>query len=560
MLGFLWRSSWLFILAASVAGIASGLSSAALIALINAALSGHFEYNALLWRLGGLCAAVLLSASLSLHLINTLSEKAAYELRVRISRAILSAPYPCLQKLGKPALLANLTEDISVIANAFQLFPSICINAAVVAGCMVYLGWLSWRLALILAGIILFGVLTYTLMKEKPKKAMKRARAEYDHLSRSFRALTEGVKELKLHRSRSCDFMKHSLAASAEAYRRHSLAGSTYYMLSSQWVNLLYYATIALILCVFPLWQPLGQEVVRGYMLVFLFMMSPLAILTNSLPIFGRAGVALQQVRKLEESLEGRIRQAEAVRQPDAWLTFRGLSLHNLTHSFHREKENRNFTLGPINLDFKPGELVFLIGGNGSGKTTLAMLLLGLYTPEKGVIRLNGETVTDANRDAYLQNFSVVFSDFYLFDELFGFNADKINAQVIDFLERLHLNHKVTINNGKFSTLDLSQGQRKRLALLIAYLEDRPFYVFDEWAADQDPEFKDLFYTELLPALKARGKAVLAITHDDRYFHLADRCIKLEEGQIKAIDYPAAGLKTNKPVRQEMEAVDQDCF
>ncbi len=560
MLGFLWRSSWFFILAASVAGIASGLSSAALIALINSALSGHFDYAVLLWRLAGICSVVLLSASLSFYLINRLSEKATYDLRVQISRSILAAPYPCLQKLGKPALLANLTEDISAIANAYQLFPVICINSAVVAGCMAYLGWLSWRLALILGGIILFGVLSYSLMKEKPKKSMRRARREYDHLSKSFRALTEGIKELKLHRARSGDFMEHSLAASAEAYRRHSLSGLTFYMLSSQWVNLLYYATIALILCVFPLWQPLSQEVVRGYTLVFLFMMSPLSVLTNSLPVFGRAGVALQQVRKLEQTLDGQLRQAETIKQPAVWSSFHSLSLQNLTHSFHREKENRNFELGPVNLDFKPGELVFLIGGNGSGKTTLAMLLLGLYTPEQGVIRLNGEIVTDANRDAYLQNFSVVFSDFYLFDELFGFNADKVNAQVIDFLERLHLNHKVTIKNGKFSTLDLSQGQRKRLALLIAYLEDRPFYVFDEWAADQDPEFKDLFYTELLPALKAQRKTVLAITHDDRYFHLADRCIKLEEGQIKAIDYPAAALKNNKPVRQEMAAVDQDCF
>ncbi|MDD5275182.1 MAG: cyclic peptide export ABC transporter [Methylovulum sp.] len=548
MFGFLWRSSWLIFLAAIAAGIASGLSSASLIALINSALSGHFEQATLLWKFAGLCAMVLLSASSSFYLINRLSEKATYELRLQISRLILAAPYPYLQKLGRPALLANLTEDIVAIAGAYQLLPVLCINTAVVSGCMAYLGWLSWQLALILGGIILFGVLSFIVLKEKPKKSMERARAEYDNLNRSFRALTEGIKELKLHSARSGDFMEHSLAASAESYRRHSLSGLTFYMLSSQWVNLLYYATIGLILCVFPLWQHLSQDVIRGYTLVFLFMMSPLSVLTNSLPVFGRAGIALRQVEKLGASLRLQIQQADRVKQPERWSTFHSLSLQNLTHSFHREKENRNFTLGPVNLEFKPGELVFLVGGNGSGKTTLAMLLIGLYSPEQGVIRLNGETVTDENRAAYLQNFSVVFSDFYLFDDLFGFNADKVNAQAIDFLERLHLSHKVSIDNGKFSTLDLSQGQRKRLALLVAYLEDRPFYVFDEWAADQDPEFKELFYTELLPALKANRKTVLAITHDDRYFHLADRCIKLEEGQIKTIDYPAVNLKTDARV------------
>lgn len=536
MFGFLWLSSWRIVFAAFIAGIASGLSSAALIALINAALSQHFEATVLLWRFAGLWAIALLSASSSFYLINKLSEKATYELRIHISRLILAAPYPYLQKLGKPALLANLTEDIAAIAGAYQLLPAICINSAVVTGCMAYLGWLSWRLALILGGIVLFGALSFMLLKEMPKKYMERARAEYDNLSRSFRALTEGVKELKLHRARSGAFMEHSLAASAESYRRHSLAGLTFYMLANQWVNLLYYATIGLILCVFPLWQSISQDIIRGYTLVFLFMMSPLAVLTNSLPVFGRAGVALQQVQKLGQSLQKQMRQAEAVKPPEVWAAFRSLSLQNLTHSFHREKDNRNFTLGPINLDFRPGELVFLIGGNGSGKTTLAMLLIGLYSPETGVIRLNGEAVTEANRDAYLQQFSVVFADFYLFDELFGIEAENVTAQAAGFLERLHLHHKVSINDGKFSTLDLSQGQRKRLALLIAYLEDRPFYVFDEWAADQDPEFKELFYLELLPALKAQGKTVLAITHDDRYFHVADRCIKLEEGRIKTFD------------------------
>lgn len=556
MLGFLWRSSWPIILATLVTGTVSGLSSASLIALINSALSEDVESKPMLLQFVGLCATVLLSSSLSFYLVNRLSEKTAYELRIKISRLILSAPYPYLQKLGKPALMANLTEDITAIANACQTLPAIFINAAVISGCMAYLGWLSWRLALILGGIILFGVLSYSLLKEIPKKSMERAREEYDHLNGNFKALTEGIKELKLHNTRCDDFMAQSLAASADNYRRHVLAGLSFYILGNQWVNLLYYASIALILYVFPIWQHLSQDVTRGYMLVFLFMMSPLSILTSSMPTVSKANVALKRVRKLRQSLQSQTAPREAA-TPAEWASFRSLSLQNLTHNFHREKENRNFTLGPINLDFKPGELVFLVGGNGSGKTTLAMLLIGLYHPEQGVIKLNGIRVTDDNRDAYLQNFSVVFADFYLFDGLFGFNADKVTMQAMDYLERLHLNHKVTMTNGKFSTLHLSQGQRKRLALLISYLEDRPFYVFDEWAADQDPEFKELFYTELLPALKAKNKTILAITHDDRYFHLADRCIKLEEGQIIAIEYPPSNLKAATPVWEESLAAEQ---
>jgi ABC-type siderophore export system, fused ATPase and permease components len=113
-----------------------------------------------------------------------------------------------------------------------------------------------------------------------------------------------------------------------------------------------------------------------------------------------------------------------------------------------------------------------------------------------------------------------------------GINSARWNDDAQALLAALQLTQKVTLKEGKFSTLALSTGQRKRLALLVAWLEDRPFYLFDEWAADQDPAFREVFYHQLLPALTARGKAVVVITHDDRYFHLADRCLKLEWGQL----------------------------
>src|SRR5205823_2916560 len=150
---------------------------------------------------------------------------------------------------------------------------------------------------------------------------------------------------------------------------------------------------------------------------------------------------------------------------------------------------------------------------------------------ERGEIRLDGQPITDKNRDDYRQLFSAVFEDFCLFESLLGLHGDGLDAQAQDYLVQLHLHHKVRVNDGKLSTTALSRGQRKRLALLTAYLEDRPFYVFDEWASDQDPLFKEIFYTQLLPDLKARGKTALVITHDDKFFHLADRTIKLDYGK-----------------------------
>ena len=203
------------------------------------------------------------------------------------------------------------------------------------------------------------------------------------------------------------------------------------------------------------------------------------------------------------------------------------------------------FTLGPISLELHPGELVFVIGGNGSGKSTFVKVLAGLYQPAQGNVTLAGTVITDANREWYREHFSVVFSDFHLFNKLLGQSDAQAESLALQYLRLLHMDQKVTVQERTFSTLDLSQGQRKRLALVTAYLEDRPIYVFDEWAADQDPQYKEIFYKTLLPDLRERGKSVVVITHDDRYFHLGNQVIKLEDG--KAVDYLKAEVGGRRP-------------
>lgn len=190
------------------------------------------------------------------------------------------------------------------------------------------------------------------------------------------------------------------------------------------------------------------------------------------------------------------------------------------------------FRLGPLDLVLEPGQITFVVGGNGSGKSTLAKLLTGLYVPRTGSLSVNGERIDHENIEWFRQNSAAVFTDFHLFEDYLGFDRPGIDEEVRHYLERLRIADKVTVRDGKLSTIALSQGQRKRLALLTALLEDRPVYVFDEWAADQEPRFRDVFYDEILTELKQRGKTVVVITHDDRYFDRADQLVKLEFGRV----------------------------
>jgi putative ATP-binding cassette transporter len=245
-----------------------------------------------------------------------------------------------------------------------------------------------------------------------------------------------------------------------------------------------------------------------------------------------QANIAVRKVESLGISL---LEDAEPMDAPSELPTtaWRRLELRDVAITYRHDDEAHLFRLGPLDLAFEPGELVFIVGGNGSGKTTLAKLLLGLYEPEQGEILLNGERVTPAGLDRYREHFSVVFSDYFLFEMLLGLQSPALEADANRYLAQLQLKHKVRVAGGKLSTTDLSSGQRKRLALLTAYLEDRPIYLFDEWAADQDPEFKKVFYDQLLPELKARGKTILVISHDDRYYRVGDRIVKLDYGQVE---------------------------
>lgn len=530
LIGILFHTSWRRVLTAALASVVSGLSIAGMLALVNTTLAQAGAPSAkLAWGFAALCAVVVASRILSSTLLVKLSQHTLASLRAHLSRQILSAPLRRLEEVGKHRLLAALTEDVSVVSDIFHRLPLLCMNLAMVIGCLVYMAWLSWPLFLVTLTLLALGVGSFRLQRGGAYAALERSREAGDDLQRHFRALTDGAKELKLNQAKREAFLSGAVSSTLEDMRRHFVAGMVVLLTAESWGSLLFFMLVGLLIFVTPAIYPIDMAVLSGYALVLLYMRGPLEGLIGALPDLSQSRIALVRIERLRTELqkdgESPCERNHPVR------TLNSLELVGVTHCYHRELEDRSFMLGPIDLSLRPGELVFLIGGNGSGKTTFAKLLLGLYAPESGEIRVNGETVSEHSREAYRQLFSAVFADFFLFDDLLG-HMPASDSQAQQYLVRLQLAHKVKIENGRFSTTALSQGQRKRLALLTAYLEDRPFYLFDEWAADQDPLFKRVFYAELLPNLRERGKTVFVITHDDQYFHLADRCLKLEEGRL----------------------------
>ena len=198
------------------------------------------------------------------------------------------------------------------------------------------------------------------------------------------------------------------------------------------------------------------------------------------------------------------------------------------------DSDSKKFVVGPIDAHIKSGEITFIVGGNGSGKSTFSKTISLHYPVTSGEIRFDEIRVTPANINSYRQQIACIYSDYYLFQYLHSdFSCDAEMISLVDsYLSVLELKDKVNFKDGQFSTLRLSDGQRRRLALLVAFLDDKALYIFDEWAADQDPYFKEIFYFDILPKLKAQGKTIVAISHDDRYFHVADQLLVMENGKL----------------------------
>ncbi len=453
-------------------------------------------------------------------------EEALNRLRLRVSLKIEEAELRLLEQTEKTEIYSALTTNTAQLSQSAERMIDACQGVVVFVCCMVYillLSPLAWLLISILIGIGIFSYLViHRRMSHTLRDTVTVERQDFERLGQ----VLDGFKELKMNRNKREEFSAILQQTGTET--EHTKIRCGIEMVTAQMFGrMFFYTMLALLVFLFPELEHVSREIVIRLIATVLFMMGPLSLTVTTIPTFLRANVVVEQVYRLEAILgqAKETRSAQQALQPIS--TFQEIRVEQLQFQYTSANDEVLFPLGPLDLTITRGEILFIVGGNGSGKSTLLKLLAGLYHPLSGQITVDGVNIQA--RD-YRELFSVIFDDFYLFDRLYGmktFDLERANA----LLKQMELDRKTRIEDRQFTNLKLSTGQRKRLAMLICVLEDKPIYLFDEWAADQDPHFRKYFYETLLPQFKAQGKTVIAVSHDDRYFHCADRVLKMEYGQ-----------------------------
>jgi putative ATP-binding cassette transporter len=509
-----------------------GLSTAAILAAINAGLQGT----------GSLWAATLFLVALFLFIktqyyvtITTTAEIEAiiHKIRLRVMDHIRRSELLSLEAIGRSRIVAAITSDTAILTQASNMLCFSIQGAVLVFFVAIYVAFLS--LAAIVTTIVIIGVAGIIFhYKNRRLAAEKQKSAEWE--GRLFDRLTDfldGFKELRLNAARSMDLFEDASEVSRTAANiKINSQAETFKLIVTSQVSM--YVLIGAVVFVAPQFsEALGGLTLTKTTTALMFIVGACFGLVQAIPILLNANAAADRIEHLEIELQATASALDAAGFA-APSRFDAIEMTGIQFRYVDKSSEATFKIGPIDFSLHPGELVFITGGNGSGKSTFLRVLSGLYAPDSGQIRLNGQLIGDETRDKYRSLMSAIFFDYHLFHKLYGI-PDPDPGEVDRLLRQFRLDTKTSLTKGEFRTLDLSGGQRRRLALIVSLLEKRPILLLDEWTAEQDPEFRRKFYDELLPELMAAGATVVVITHDDRYLdelHLPARRIRMDEGRI----------------------------
>ena len=522
----------------------AGISNAAILAAVNSAAQSSSDGKPSLW------AATLFVISLFLFiktqhyvLIATTAEIEAiiHKLRVRLMDEARRSELLALEAIGRAEIVAAITKETGTLTQAATMLGFAAQGLVLMFFVAIYIAYLS-LLAFLLSVVIVGVASALFLAKSRQLTVARREALEWEN--RLFDRLTDlldGFKEVRLNSARSEDLFADIVEVSRTA-ANIKIRTETETLKRLVFSQSSMYVLLGAIVFVVPTFSSAASESLMKTTTALLFVIGACWGLVQTIPVLAAANAAADNV----EQLEARLRSTVVAADVDAAALpkrFDKIEMRNIVFRYVDKSSETVFQVGPVDFTLRSGELVFISGGNGSGKSTFLKVLAGLYEPNAGEITLDGVPVTDRTRETYRALISAIFSDYHLFQRLYGIR-DPDPAEVDRLLAQFRLLDKTRLTDGEFRTLDLSGGQRKRLALIVSLLEKRPILLLDEWTADQDPEFRRKFYDELLPALSRAGATVVVVTHDDRY--------------LNELDLPASRLRMDEGRFVEQHSVESD--
>lgn len=455
-------------------------------------------------------------------------EDAIYTIRIRLTRKIRQVELSFMEEQGGNSLYARFTRSDALISQAIPQITGAAQMSVLLIFSFLYLAYISPLSFLISMVAVIIAAFLFLLKTQRIKAMLLEVQNKEVTYFKSISHLINGFKEVKINRQKGDAILQNIASQSAEIETIKIEVGKQE---SRLWGHgrILVYTLLPILIFVVPSVSEVQTDNIYKISSTILFITGPIAILINIMPVLNRVHLSIESLMQLEAEMDQAIAREE---QTDSGLVLTDFSTVGMKDaSFSYPEQGSDFIAGPFNELINQGEMLFIVGGNGSGKSTFIKLLTGLYYPDKGDIYVGSTKIDKTSYAAYRDLFAVIYTDFHLFDKFYGVENIDPN-EVNNWIKKMNMQDKVEYRNGGFTRTSLSTGQRKRLAFIAAMLEDKPILVMDEFAADQDPQFRRYFYETLLPEVQAMGKTIIAVTHDDHYFHVADRVLKMEEGRM----------------------------
>lgn len=460
--------------------------------------------------------------------INKYSFEMLYDNEKKIFDKILKTPLLTLEKLGYQRFYTTI-EDLRIFSSFPEIVTHTINSLLMLLLCILYMFTLSVASAVVIIVLIIViaGIYFYVMSTMSQKVATLRNFNEsyYNYVQ----DVIKGFKDFKLGPQRRKNLMNKYLSPNRENARELDYK-INYVFLS---INLIsqygLYLVIGAILFLLPKFELLSSSDSTSYVVILLFISGPINNLINMQNMYTRLMVANKRINSFLKDFSAA--ETEDNLQNTAVEDFQSLEFSGVGFAYGTDALEKSFSLGPLNISVEKGETIFIIGGNGSGKSTFINILTGLYEPTDGSILLNGQTI-DKQTVKIQDLIAAVFTDNHIFSQNYDNYSLQKNSQYQELLKIMELDKIIIDDRDESARRQFSKGQSKRMSMIFALLENKPILVLDEWAADQDPYFRNFFYEKLLPKLKKEGKTIIAVTHDDAYFKHADRIVKFDYGQI----------------------------